>query len=157
MHTGLDLPRLAASILICQAAGLAGAVFTTPAIPTWYASLEKPFFTPPGWLFAPAWTALYLLMGASLYLVWSRGRGNEPALLVFSAQLGLNALWSLLFFGLRSPLLGLAGILALWAAIALNAGFFWRADRRAGLLLAPYLAWVTFAAALNYWVWALNP
>jgi len=153
------LPRLVSAIVVCQLAGIVGSVFTVNSIPTWYAGLEKPFFAPPNWLFAPVWLSLYTLMGVSLYLVWSRGadtRSVKTALSVFGIQLVLNALWSVLFFGLRSPLLGLIEIAALWIAIAVTIVLFYRVSRTAGLLLIPYIAWVTIAAALNGFIWNLN-
>lgn len=152
----IDIKKLLVSLAIPQLAGFLGALFTTPAIPAWYAGLNKPWFVPPNWLFAPAWTTLFLLMGLAFYLVWDRGVDFKAARNVFGIQLGLNILWSVMFFGLRSPLLGFLEIMVLWAAIALNILVFYRIDRRAGYLLVPYIAWVTFAAALNLWVFLLN-
>jgi benzodiazapine receptor len=140
-------------------AGIVGSVFTMPSIPTWYASLAKPWFSPPNWLFGPVWITLYLLMGISLYLVWNRGleaRGVRKALSVFGIQLALNALWSFLFFGLLSPILGLIGILVLWAAILATIILFWQIDRRAGIILIPYIIWVTIATLLNLYILLLN-
>ena len=154
-----DILKLTVSIIACLMAGAFGSVFTFSSIPTWYASLNKPFFTPPNWLFGPAWTTLYILMGIALFLVWNKGfKDKEPklALYVFSIQLILNAAWSFLFFGLRSPLLGLAGIIPLWVSILLTIWRFWKIDKRAGALLIPYLVWVSFATALNYAVLAMN-
>jgi tryptophan-rich sensory protein len=151
--------KLAVSLVLCFLAGAIGSVFTYPSIPTWYASLNKPFFTPPSWLFGPAWTTLYILMGLSLYLVWQKGtKGKEAkqALYLFAAQLALNALWSFLFFGLQSPLYGFIGIIPLWLFILLTIWKFWNIDRNAALLLVPYIAWVSFAATLNFAVWLLN-
>lgn len=145
---------LAASL----AAGGIGGVVTNPAIPTWYRQLEKPSWTPPDWLFGPVWTALYLAMGIAAWLVWRRGgwAANRRALTLFGIQLILNALWSFLFFGLRSPGLAMAEIVVLWLAILLTLLAFWRVSRPAGALLAPYLLWVTFASALNFAVWRMN-
>lgn len=146
-------------ILISQAAGLVGSLFTTPAIPGWYASLDKPEFSPPNWVFAPVWTTLYLLMGIAAFLVWHRGGPSSAvrrALAVFWVQLALNAAWSILFFGLRSPLLGLIGIAALWLAIVVTIARFAPLSRLAAWLLAPYLAWVSFAALLNFEIYRLN-
>jgi benzodiazapine receptor len=152
-----ELGRLAFCIIICQLAGAIGSVFTIPAIAGWYATLQKPWFTPPNWLFGPVWISLYTLMGIALYLVWQKGlRKNGLAVGVFGAQLALNAAWSFLFFGLQNPFLGLVSIIALWIFIALSIWAFWRIDRRAGYLLVPYIAWVSIAAALNYYVWILN-
>ncbi len=146
--------KLVLSILACQAAGLLGSIFTIPAIGNWYAGLIKPALTPPNWVFGPAWTILYLLMAISLYL-YSEAGGTRKGYAIFGLQLVLNILWSVLFFGLQSPLLGLAGIAALWASIAMTARVFWATDRKAGYLLLPYLAWVSFAAYLNYGVLVL--
>jgi len=154
----INYPRLILSIIICQLAGLAGSVFTMPAIASWYINLQKPWFTPPNWLFGPVWISLYALMGISLYLAWQKGLSkNRLALGIFAVQLGLNAVWSFLFFGLQNPLMGLAGIIPLWVFIALNIRAFWKMDKRAGYLLVPYIAWVSIATALNYYVWILNP
>jgi tryptophan-rich sensory protein len=153
------LIKLIASIIICQAAGFIGSLFTTPAIPNWYAALEKPSFTPPGVVFGPVWTALYLMMGISLFLVWKsagNARRRRTALAVFVLQLILNTLWSILFFGLRSPLAGLLDIAALWVMILLTILLFWRISKTAAWLLVPYLLWVSFATLLNASILALN-
>jgi len=146
-------------IAVCEAAGVVGAFFTRPAIGTWYAALDKPGFTPPNWLFGPVWIALYALMGVSAYLVWRRGiagRAVKWALAVFAAQLVLNAAWSPAFFGLRSTLAGLAVIIPLWFVICATIVLFWRVTKPAGMLLVPYIVWVTYATALNASLWQLN-
>ena len=146
-------------ILVCELAGLLGGLATAPAIPTWYAGLTKPSWTPPGWLFGPVWTALYALMGVAAARVWLRRRSTPAArrsLGLFGIQLVLNAAWSFLFFGLHSPVLGLADIVVLWAAIAALVAWWWRLERPAALLLLPYLGWVSFAAALNAAIWGMN-
>jgi len=151
--------KLIISMVICQCAGLIGSIFTTPSIPTWYAALQKPAFTPPNWLFAPAWVTLYLLMGISASLVWQRGldnRQNRVALIVFLVQLILNALWSVVFFGFESPLFGIVVIALLWIAILLTILKFFRISRLASYLLIPYIGWVTFAAILNISIFTLN-
>ena len=155
-----DWKKLIASIIVCQLAGLLGAIFTSSAIPTWYATLEKPAFVPPDWTFSVVWMFLYLLMGLALYIVWRKGldrRDVRLAMGVFGVQLFLNFLWSILFFGLRSPLLGMIEIIFLWFAIVATIWLFYRISRLAGALLMPYLAWVSFAALLNYYIWLLNP
>ena len=155
-----DIVRLIISIVACQCAGIVGSVFTTRTIPTWYAALQKPPFTPPNWLFAPAWITLYLLMGISAFLVWRTGLENREtrrALVVFLVQLVLNALWSIAFFGLQSPLYGLIAIIALWIAILLTILKFFRISTIAGAIMLPYILWVTFAAALNTSIFTLNP
>jgi benzodiazapine receptor len=154
-----DILKLIAGIILCQLAGLIGSLATLPSIPIWYESLKKPFFNPPNWLFGPVWTGLYTLMGISLFLVWRRREGNpqvKMALTFFFVQLILNTLWSLAFFGLRSPLLGLADIVLLWIAIFLTIQKFSRISRRAALLLVPYILWVSFAVLLNVSLWSLN-
>jgi benzodiazapine receptor len=155
-----DIVKLVVSLVACQCAGLIGSVFTIPAIPTWYATLQKPFFNPPNWLFAPAWVTLYLLMGIAAFLVWRRGlgqKGVKSALIIFLVQLVLNALWSVVFFGLRSPLWGAVVILALWVAILLTILRFFKISTAAGALLLPYILWVSFASVLNIAILVLNP
>ena len=152
--------KLLISIAACQCAGVVGSLFTTPAIPTWYAALQKPAFTPPNWLFAPAWITLYLLMGISASIIWHRGLNNRAirvALIIFLIQLILNALWSVVFFGLESPLCGIVVIVLLWMAILLSIIMFFRVSTLAGSLLLPYIGWVTFAALLNIYIFVLNP
>lgn len=154
-----DFARLIFSIAVCQAAGLFGSLYAFEAIPGWYASLGKPWFTPPNFLFGPVWVTLYTLMGISLFLAWKKGfssNAGKAALAAFALQLFLNALWSFLFFGLRSPLLGLVEIIALWLSILATILLFCKISRPAALLLLPYLLWVSLAAALNYFVWVLN-
>ena len=153
-----DIPKLVTSIILCQLAGFIGSLFTTPAIPTWYKTLNKPFFTPPNWIFSPVWISLFILMGISLFFVWRRADHPQfkPALISFFVQLILNVLWSVAFFGLRSPLLGLVDIVLLWAAILLMIQHFLKVSRMAGFLLLPYLLWVGFAALLNFYLWILN-
>jgi benzodiazapine receptor len=148
-----------ASILVCQGAGVLGSVFTAPAIPTWYAGLKKPSFNPPDWVFAPVWTTLFLLMGISLYFVWSKetpGKSKKAAVAAFAIQLALNSLWSFLFFGLHVPLFGLLEIFVLWFFILLTLFLFYRLSRPAAFLLLPYLLWVSFATVLNYALFTLN-
>ena len=154
-----DIVKLVVSIIACQCAGFIGSLATTPNIPTWYAALEKPFFTPPSWLFAPAWITLYLLMAIAAFLIWRKGLGEEGvkcALIVFLVQLVLNSLWSVVFFGLQSPLYGMVVIIALWIAILLTIIKFFRLSTAAGWLMIPYILWVSFASALNIAIWVLN-
>jgi benzodiazapine receptor len=150
-----SLLGLVAWLAVSIAAGGIGSRFMPGA---WYAALIKPSWTPPSAVFAPVWTALYLLMGVAAWLVWRRAGfgGARAALGLFIVQLALNALWSYLFFGLhRIDLAGLE-IVALWVAILGVVWLFWRVDRRAGALLLPYLVWVSFAAGLNFALWRLN-
>ena len=154
-----DILKLVVSIVACLAAGAIGSLFTRSAIPTWYATLEKPPFSPPNWLFAPVWTLLYILMGIAAFLVWRKGlenRGVRIALIVFLIQLVLNALWSVVFSGLESPLCGLIVISVLWVAILVTVIKFFKISRVASVLMWPYLLWVTFAAVLNASIWLLN-
>jgi tryptophan-rich sensory protein len=151
--------RLIGCIALCQAAGIVGGIFTAQSVRTWYVTLQKPSFAPPNWVFGPAWITLYTLMGIALYLVWQKtDEANVPraVFIVFGIQLVLNALWSYVFFGLRSPLLGFIEITLLWAAIVATIILFWRISSTAALLLTPYLLWVTFAAALNFSLWRMN-
>lgn len=155
-----DIIRLIVSIIVCECAGLIGSIFTTGAIPTWYASLQKPTFTPPNWLFAPAWTTLYLLMGISAFIIWRKGlasRQIRTALMIFAIQLVINILWSVVFFGLESPLSGLIVIIVLWIAILITILSFGKISTAAAWVMVPYILWVSFATALNAGIWALNP
>ncbi len=153
--TPRTLAGLAVFVVICFAAAGAGSYFTATSVGTWYAELKKPAWNPPNWLFGPVWTFLYLTMAVAAWLVWMKG-GATSALALFAVQLALNVAWSGLFFGLRAPLPAFVGIVLLWDAIALTGYLFWRAVPAAGWLMAPYLAWVTFAGALNLSIWMLN-
>lgn len=138
--------------------GTLGSAVTVPAIPGWYATLEKPWFTPPNAVFGPVWTILYVLMAYAAWRAWcgaASGQGRQ-VLLVFGLQLGLNAAWSQLFFGWRRPDLALVDVLLLWAAIAWSIRVFAQHDRWAAGLMLPYLAWVSLAVALNVGVVLLN-
>ena len=151
--------KLSISVIVCELVGFLGTPFTISAIPTWYAALNKPFFAPPNWLFGPVWTLLYFLMGVSFYLIWKQGlkkKKMKTASLFFLAQLGLNFLWSPIFFGLRAPLLGLIVIMALWLLIVLTMKKFYPLSRLAFYLLVPYLLWVSFASLLNAAIVVLN-
>ena len=155
----IDIIRLAISIGVCLVAGFIGSIFTTASIPTWYTTLEKPSFNPPNWLFGPVWTILFILMGISAFLVW-RVRLSEPnvriALIIFIIQLILNAFWSVAFFGLRSPIAGLIVIVILWVAILLTILSSAKVSITAGILLIPYILWVSFASILNAAIYVLN-
>lgn len=149
---------LACAVCACFAAAGIASLYTTPAIPNWYASLEKPAWTPPAWVFGPVWTLLYLAMAVAVWLVWrERGFTRAPlALTLFAVQLVLNALWSIVFFGWRRPGLALVEIHFLWAAIFATMLAFWRISQPAAWLIWPYLLWVTFAGFLNLAIWRLN-
>ena len=153
-----DLPALGAFLLICFAVAAAGSAVTSTSVGDWYQALDKPWFTPPDWLFAPVWTALYALMAIAAWRVW-RASGFLPArwaLLAFVVQLGLNLGWSVLFFGVNSIGAALVEIIALLVAIVVTLVLFFRIDRLAGLLLLPYALWVAYAVLLNASVWFLN-
>lgn len=141
------------SLLLVAAVALFGSKF---APGPWYQALEKPAWTPPNWLFGLAWTVLYALMALAAWKVWIASRRIDTALVVYGAQLVLNGLWTWLFFGLQRIDLALIDILALWLLIVVTIVLFRRRDRLASALLWPYLAWVTFAAALNVEIWRLN-
>jgi benzodiazapine receptor len=143
---------------VCLAASGIGAAVTAPQIRGWYATLTKPSWSPPDWVFGPVWTALYLSMGIAAWLVWRPGGWSmaRRPLAWFAVQLGLNSLWSCVFFELRSPGWAFAEILLLWMAVVGTTAAFWRRSVVAGWLFVPYLAWVSFAALLNFAVWRLN-
>lgn len=148
------------AVLGCEAVGILGSVFTSSAIPAWYAALEKPWFQPPNWVFGPVWTALYALMGTAVWLIWQAlpaGIERRSLVLLFLIQLALNGIWTPVFFGLKmlGPALGI--IVVLWVAILITAWRFWRVKPAAGALLIPYILWVSFAAVLNGALWRLNP
>jgi tryptophan-rich sensory protein len=151
--------KLVISIVVCQCAGAIGSIFTASSIPTWYATLNKPVFTPPNWLFAPAWITLYLLMAIAAFLVWRRGLHIKPvriALILFLIQLIINVVWSVVFFGLQSILSGLIVIVILWIMILFTIIQFYKVSVAAGSLMIPYILWVTFATCLNAGIYLLN-
>jgi tryptophan-rich sensory protein len=153
------LPRLIISVVVCELVGIAATPFTISAIPSWYVHLTKPSFSPPNWVFGPVWTLLYLLMGISFYLIWKHGFKKtkvKTAAAFFGVQLGLNFAWSVFFFGLHSPLLGLIDIGALLIFIILTMKSFWPISKTAFYLLVPYLLWVSFATLLNTTILFLN-
>lgn len=157
-HATPPLQRFLAAVGPVALVAVSASLVTRPNIPTWYAGLAKPAFTPPYWLFPVAWTLLYAMMAFAVWRILSLPRdrpGRSAAVAAFFAQLALNGLWSFAFFGAHSPLAGLAVILALVAILA-TMRLFWRLDRTAALLLAPYLAWVAYATVLNGAIWRLN-
>ena len=145
-------------VAVCFAAAGIGSWFTYPSVGTWYAGLEKPPWNPPDWVFGPVWTVLYLAMAVAAWLVWRRGGfgGARLALALFGVQLVLNATWSGLFFGLRSPGAGLADIVLLWIAILATILAMRFRSIVAAWLMVPYLAWVSFALVLNFTIWRMN-
>lgn len=140
------------SVVSCEAVGILGGLLTASTIPTWYSTLNRPFFAPPNWIFGPVWTLLYFMMGASIYLIWKKGfttKKRIEALHFFLVQLGLNFIWSPVFFGLQSPLLALIVITVLWIAIVFTMKKLYPLSKPASYLLIPYLLWVSFATILN--------
>jgi len=174
--------KLLSSVIICELAGTVGAIFTTPAVSSWYKNINKPSFNPPNWIFGPVWTLLFVLMGISLYIVWSKKweptskvnykkvkvwnplsknflSGNWRKLniiLIFSTQLVLNVLWSVIFFGLHLTGVAFFELLMLWFAIMFTIINFYRVSKIAAYLLIPYILWVSFAGVLNFFIWASN-
>lgn len=154
-----EIPKLIFSILIVFVTGTIGSLATLPEITSWYAALAKPEWTPPNWAFGPVWSTLYVLMGIALFLVWREGLERKDvryAILIFAVQLALNLAWSLVFFGLHSILGGMVIIFFLWIAIWVNIFAFYIISKPAGLILVPYLIWVSIASYLNYSVYILN-
>jgi benzodiazapine receptor len=151
----VSLPLAVAPVV---AASVIGSLATLPNIPGWYASIVKPWFTPPNWIFGPVWTVLYAMMAYAMLRILRRPAQERRIwpIVVFMLQVTLNAAWSVAFFGGRSPLLGMIVIVPLCLSVAWNLALFRRRDRISGALLAPYLAWVTFAGALNFAIWRLN-
>ncbi|MBN1585477.1 tryptophan-rich sensory protein [Candidatus Uhrbacteria bacterium] len=155
----IDFLKLLAAVALSESAGLIGSLFTAPAVPVWYAGLSRPELSPPAWVFAPVWTALFALMGLAAFLVWRRGLGqreNRIALGLFLVQLALNTLWSIVFFGLRSPGGAFLEIVFLWFAILATIIAFYKISKPAAWLLLPYILWVSFAGYLNCAIWRLN-
>ena len=170
--------KLVIAITVSELAGIIGSVFTISAIPTWYAGLVKPALNPPSWVFGPAWITLYAFMGISLFLAWKQhsnildpssraklatGQGNvrmlrmwKIGIAAFFVQLSLNAVWSIIFFGLQNPGWALVDIVLLWLAIVWTIAVFYKISKPAAYLLVPYLLWVSFASYLNYSIWMLN-
>jgi len=146
------------SILIALSAGFIGSLFTTSSISSWYAFINKPSFSPPNWLFAPAWSLLYILMAFAAFLIWKKRDHSQtkPALMFYGIQLILNALWSIIFFGMHNPGLAFLEIIFLWSFILITLIKFYKINKTAGLLFIPYILWVSFASILNYAVWMLN-
>jgi len=143
-------------LLATLAVGAVASLFTTPQIPVWYAQLNRPAIAPPNWVFAPVWTALYILMAVAAWRVWKKSGLRSPEMVVFAFQLALNLVWSLVFFGLHRIGAALFEIAALDLAVLATLILFVRRDRLAGSLFLPYLAWSLFATVLNHAFWRLN-
>ena len=146
-------------IAVSFCAGLIGSRFTGPAVASWYADTNKPAWTPPAVVFGPVWSALYLMMGVAAWLIWRKAgfSGAPAAMVLFGLQLIANAAWSWIFFGLHRFDLAFFEIVILWVLILATLIAFWRHDTTAGLLLLPYMVWVSYASALNFAIWRLNP
>ena len=147
---------LLAFILATLVVGAVGNMFTAPSIPTWYAELLKPSFNPPNWVFAPVWTALYILMAVAASRVWKVTGLKSPEIALYAVQLALNLAWSILFFGLHKILWALADLGLLLALVVVTLVAFWRRDRVAGALMLPYFGWSGFAFLLNLAIWRFN-
>ena len=155
MRPAAQVVALLAAVGLCFLTAWIGSRFSPGE---WYSQLQKPSWTPPGYLFGPVWSLLYLSMGAAAWLVWRKAglAGAWPALALFVFQLVLNGMWSWIFFGLHEPGLAFAEILVLWGMILVTMIAFWQKSAPAGMLLLPYLAWVSFAAILNFSIWQMN-
>ena len=149
---------LIAFMVLCLIISAAGGAVTATSVQGWYTTLEKPFFNPPNWLFAPVWTIIYFMIAFSGWRVWLKGgiANAKIAFGIYGAQLLLNLAWSFLFFGAQSPFLGLIDIIPLFILIIINAVIFWKIDRLAGILMVPYALWVSFAMLLNGSIYFLN-
>lgn len=154
-----NFTKLIISLVLCQLAGIIGMIFTSDSITTWYAALNKPSFNPPDWIFGPVWIVLYILMGISLFIIWKedlKNREVKAAFVIFMIQLIFNAAWSLIFFGAKSISGGLVVIIVLWVLILITIIRFMKISRTAGIMLLPYLLWVSFATVLNFYILKLN-
>jgi benzodiazapine receptor len=159
MASRSNIGKLVGSLAACYGAGAIGSFFTTPKISTWYANLAKPAFTPPNAVFMPVWFTLYALMGVAVYLIWRKGleaRGVKAAFILFWVQLGLNSIWSIVFFGYESLVGGFVVILALGVTLLITIVKFFRISKVSGGLLIPYIGWIGIASALNASVMMLN-
>ncbi|MDT0606702.1 TspO/MBR family protein [Croceitalea rosinachiae] len=151
--------KILIAVVVCLLIGFLSSFATQSSVNDWYLTLNKPSFNPPNWLFAPVWTALYVLMGIAAGIVWGKGFHHiwvKTALYHFGFQLLLNALWSIVFFGLKNPLAALFIILILLVMIILTIRWFKVVSRKAAILMIPYLLWVSFATILNFKIWELN-
>ena len=153
------LPKILIAVLVCLGIGFFSGFATQSSIDTWYLTLNKPSFNPPDWIFAPVWTFLYILMGIAAGIVWSKGyyhKWVKTAMYHFIFQLLFNGLWSIVFFGFRSPGLAFLVIIVLLVLILLTYKWFKIVSKTAAYLLIPYLVWVVFATILNFSIWQLN-
>lgn len=150
--------KLLISLVFPFIAAAIGSYFTFNAIATWYTYLQKPALNPPSWVFGPVWTALYLMMGISFYIIWTKKTKQDRnwAMTLYFGQLLLNVLWSIIFFGMKQPFLAFMEIIILWILILLTIVSFSKIAKSAAYLLLPYLLWVSFATYLNFAIWKLN-
>lgn len=151
--------KLVISLAVPQIVGLSSAVLSPIDSDGWYSNIVKPALNPPGWVFGPVWTLLYILMGVSLYIVWNQvsdTKARKWGIFFWSVQMGLNGLWSILFFTMQRPDLALVDIALLWVSIVVTIKIFYRVSRASAWLLVPYLLWVSFASYLSYSIWVLN-
>lgn len=155
---GVLLLGLFVAFVACFGVGAMGGFATTSSVNDWFLTLNKPSWNPPSWLFGPVWSTLYAMMACAVWLVWKNKRFSEcrTAVLFFAFHLGLNLLWSILFFGLQQPGWAFAEIILLWISILTCIALFYRHSKLASYLLVPYLMWVSFAGFLNYTIWSLN-
>ena len=153
-----NLPTYLVSVLICQLAGIIGSLSTAPAVKGWYTTINKSPLNPPSWVFAPVWTALFIMMGIAAGIIWlsEKNEARKKALTVFGVQLVLNTLWSIIFFGMKNPPLAFIEIIVLWFAILYTIILFRKINRKAAYLLIPYILWVSFASILTLSVAILN-
>jgi benzodiazapine receptor len=154
-----DIVKLIISILACFAAGGIGSLFTFKAIPTWYLGLKKPKYTPPNKVFGPVWTTLYIILGISVFFIWQKGLSDNDVLFAFTlfwVQLVFNALWSIIFFGMKSKGGGVFIIILLWLLILATIITSFRVSVLSGVLLIPYIIWVSIASYLNIGIWWIN-
>ena len=146
------------SIFLAQCAGIIGSFFTRQSVSTWYQTIEKPTFNPPDFIFAPVWIMLYVIMGIAAFIIWNQKDHplRKTALVIYLVQLILNTLWPFLFFACQAPLASLFEIILLTVSIIMTIYYFYTVKFYAGILMLPYLAWVSFATLLNYYLWILN-
>lgn len=152
--------KLVISLVLPQIAAVSGALFTVTGEGSWYRQINKPSWNPPGWVFGPVWTTLYILMGIAFYLVWKSNAPasvKKPAMTLWGVQLVLNFFWTLIFFGAQEPGWALVEIIGLWIFILLTILAFARINKTAAILMVPYILWVSFAAVLTGTIWQLNP
>ena len=152
----MNYKRLIISLALPQLAGIIGSFFTASAIPSWYATLQRPSFSPPNWIFGPVWVILYILMGISVYLIWQKNKKTREALWLFWIHLFFNGSWSIVFFGFQNIGLAFVNIIIIWLLIIILMIKFWKINKWATYLLVPYFLWVSFASYLNYSIWMIN-